>query len=113
MQTTNEYSQALEVLAPFLPIKTVRVSSAQASGRAKQYAYWGTARYQLRAAKDGSGVVNMPLERANSDRRSVRLAESDARSTNRLRLQTIGKLGLSEALAVRDELVSMLCETAL
>lgn len=59
------------------PIKTVRVSSAQARGAAKRYAYWGAVRYELRLTKAGT-LSHVALNRAGSDRRSVRLAEEDA-----------------------------------
>ena len=59
------------------PIGCVRVSSAQARGAAKKYAYWGAARYEIRVNSRG-GLSYYPLERASSDRRSERLAERDA-----------------------------------
>lgn len=59
-------------------IGAVRVSSAQARGRAKRYPYWGAVRYQIRLSRDGRVIV-VPEERASSDRRSEILAWSDAR----------------------------------
>lgn len=58
-------------------IPTVRVSSAQAKGAAKHYAYWGAVRYEIGVNRAGL-PTNRALERASSDRRSRRLAESDA-----------------------------------
>jgi hypothetical protein len=61
------------------PLRATRVSSAQARGAAKRYAYWGAVRYVIALATDGSGrLVSVPRERASSDRRSIRLAEADA-----------------------------------
>jgi hypothetical protein len=58
------------------PIPCVRVSSAQASGRAKGYPYWGAVRYEIRLRKDGV-LTAIATERASSDRRSQRLVERD------------------------------------
>jgi hypothetical protein len=74
-------TSARERLADYVrangPIPTVRVSSAQAKGRAKRYCYWGAVRYAISLARDGS-PKHIPLERASSDRRSRRLAQLDA-----------------------------------
>jgi hypothetical protein len=59
------------------PVPTVRVSSAQAHGRARKYPYWGAVRYQIGLSLDGV-PRHIPLERASSDRRSRRLARYDA-----------------------------------
>lgn len=59
------------------PIPCVRVSSAQASGNAKKYAYWGATRYVIRLRKDGEPTL-AACSRASSDRRSYRLAYRDA-----------------------------------
>lgn len=84
------------------PIPTVRVSSAQARGRAKLYSYWGATRYEIRLTRDGQ-PSNVALERASSDRRSLRLAQRDAseiaRRERRVECQEIGRL--SEAAAAR------------
>lgn len=64
-------------------IPCVRVSSAKARGRAAKYAYWGVAKYRLRRAADGDGVVCAATGRAKSDRRSERLAWQDARDIAR------------------------------
>src|SRR5581483_9689934 len=45
------------------PVRAVRVSSAQARGHAKQYSYWGPARYELRLSRDGY-VIAVAVERA-------------------------------------------------
>lgn len=60
------------------PLRAVRVSSAQAKGAAKGYAYWGAVRYQIRLTADGRGYCCAAIERASSDRRSVKLAVKDA-----------------------------------
>jgi hypothetical protein len=77
------------------PIKTARVSSAQAKGNAKRYSYWGAARYQVRLTADGQ-PTNAACERASSDRRSERLAERDCEELcdreGRIRVQHIGRL---------------------
>lgn len=97
------------------PIPTVRVSSAQASGAAKQYSYWGAARYELRLTRDGR-VVNVALERARSDRRSRRLAERDAseiaQSEGRVAIQTIGSVSNDECGYVLDEISASRPEAA-
>lgn len=65
------------------PIPFVRVSSAQARGNAKNYAYWGAVRYELRLRKSDDEPVLVACERASSDRRSKRLAYEDARDIAR------------------------------
>lgn len=89
------------------PIGTVRVSSAQARGRAKKYSYWGAARYELRLTKKRE-VANLPLEAAGSDRRADWLAYRDAKeiadSENRLMVQTIGRIGDDEAAEILSRL---------
>lgn len=63
------------------PLRAARVSSAQAKGAAKRYAYWGATRYVIGLAaprgKSACGLVKVARERASSDRRSQRLAERD------------------------------------
>lgn len=87
------------IVAALGSIPTVRVSSAQARGRAGQYPYWGAVRYEVRIGRDGR-PINVPLERASSDRRSKRLAKRDALSTGRMMVGRIGHLTEQEALAV-------------
>jgi len=95
---------ALETLSAILAergsIPTVRVSSAQARGRAKLYSYWGAVRYRLRLARDGA-PIHVACERASSDRRSLRLAHSDASalaaSEGRIECQTLGHLSEQDA----------------
>jgi hypothetical protein len=59
------------------PLGVVRVSSAKARGKAKNYPYWGTAIYSIRV--DREGHLTCAVESgASSDRRSLRLAEEDA-----------------------------------
>ena len=99
---------SLELLVTYLQaagsIRTARVSSAQARGNAKNYAYWGAVRYEVRLDCDGR-PVNMPLERASSGRRSYRLAEADCKrlceEEYRTRLDRIGVLCEEDA----DELI--------
>lgn len=59
------------------PILAYRVSSAQARGRAKKFAYWGAAQYEIRVAKNGN-IKAVVVYGASSDRRSFRLAQKDA-----------------------------------
>jgi len=61
------------------PISIYRVSSAQAAGTAKAYPYWGAVRYLVRPGEDGYPVAVAADGPARSDRRSLRLAEQDAR----------------------------------
>lgn len=107
----SDYTMAMEILLPYLPIPTVRVSSAQAHGAAKQYPYWGAVRYQIRSTTDGSAVTNMAEERATSDRRSYRLAELDAKNIaareGRIVIQTIGILTADEARGIADKITGM------
>lgn len=76
------------------PLRAVRVSSAQARGAAKRYAYWGAVRYAIKLSADGQRLICAALERASSDRRSLRLAESDAEalaeSEGRVETQHLG-----------------------
>lgn len=60
------------------PLPAVRVSAAQARGRASLYPYWGAARYEVRLRQADGMPTLVPLERAGSDRRSLRLARADA-----------------------------------
>jgi hypothetical protein len=100
--------RALEILRPYLPIKTVRVSSAQARGRAKQWSYWGVARYQLRETADARAVSNAVVSGASSDRRSRTLAQRDAeavgRREGRVYCSHIGKLSAALAREILEEL---------
>lgn len=79
--TTATMTTAKEQLASYIrahgPVKTIRVSVAQARGAAKRYSYWGASRYQIELTRDGM-PKHVALERARSDRRSHRLAEADA-----------------------------------
>lgn len=92
------------------PIKTVRVSSAMAKGYAKRYRYWGATRYVLRLgkAKNAGVLVNMPTERAASDRRVFRLAMEDANALavaeDRIHLTRIGTLTAIEVEHIYDVL---------
>jgi hypothetical protein len=72
-------------------IPTVRVSSAQAQGRAKRYSYWGTAHYELCVNSKG-WPCNRVVRGARSDRRSYRLACQDANETGKLMCGCIGQL---------------------
>lgn len=100
---------ALEKLTEYVklngPIKSARVSSAQAKGAAKKYAYWGAVRYQIRLTKAGH-LSNVARERASSDRRSENLAHKDcwelAEKENRIILQNIGP--------VNEPLAAYICE---
>lgn len=78
------------------PIPTVRVSSAQASGIAKRYPYWGASRGEIRLRKSDGELTVVPVQRASSDRRSERLAEADADAIadreGRIFVQKIGEL---------------------
>lgn len=97
------------------PIRTVRVSSAQAKGWAKGFPYWDAVRYRLRLDRKGR-PVNVPLERAASIRRSYALAEEDALELadkeGRVRLQRIGRLDEHECLSVLIEIDSPEVEEA-
>lgn len=74
-------TSALTILTQYLathgPIGLVRVSSAQAKGAAKRYAYWGAVRYMLHLTADGVPTF-APEERASSDRRTIEGAQKDA-----------------------------------
>lgn len=102
--TSDERMACVTVLASLIEahgsIGAVRCSSAQARGRAKDYAYWGAARYEVRLGVDGYPTC-VAQERASSDRRSQGLAEQDAdeiaTAEGRYRTQTIGKIGEDEA----------------
>lgn len=59
------------------PVQLVRVSSAQARGRAKSYSYFGCARYEVAIGARGT-LTCRPLSRASSERRSYDLAVRDA-----------------------------------
>lgn len=84
----------LSLLRNKLPIQCVRVSSAKARGLAKKYRYWGAVRYEIRLTR--SGISAVPCGRANSDRRSYRLAQQDAEDIagqeNRIVIPWLGPL---------------------
>jgi hypothetical protein len=88
--------EALEILRRVGPLRAVRVSSAQARGYAKQFAYWGAVRYRVQWSAKHNWPVAVPVERASSDRRARHLAEQDAYELadreNRFILRSIGKL---------------------
>jgi hypothetical protein len=81
------------------PISNVRVSSAQARGKAKGYAYWGVAGYELKILASG-WVGNVATSRAQSSRRSLRLAQIDAENTGLPQFGFIGRLSEQQAEAV-------------
>lgn len=72
-------------------IQVARVSSAQAMGRAKRYAYWGVAIYEIAVGRANHLHLRC-VSGASSDRRSVRLAEQDAEATG---LPVVSGLSLS------------------
>lgn len=88
-------------------IRSARVSSAQARGAAKGYAYWGAVRYVIRLDRNGH-PVNVARERASSDRRSYRLAERDCAEMcdreSRIECYRIGKLSWADADAILRQL---------
>lgn len=104
---TENLNKLTEVLKVRGMIKTARVSSAQARGAAKRYAYWGAVRYQLRLGKDGM-PVNVARERATSDRRSLRLAQEDlermCEAEGRIEVDRIGHLSDRDAERVLKQL---------
>jgi hypothetical protein len=89
------------------PIKTARVSSAQAKGAAKKYCYWGAVRYEIRLTAAGL-PSNIALERASSDRRSQRLAAEDCESLcereDRIECPAIGRITEFSARAILSDL---------
>jgi hypothetical protein len=97
-------AQVYQYIRAHGPIETTRVSSAQAHGRAKQYAYWGVATYQIRLNSAGMPTHAM-REGARSDRRSERLAHLDAidyaRRTGRTHVQWLAIGQISERNAAR------------
>lgn len=94
----------ISVIEKFGPIKTARVSSAQAKGAAKTYSYYGAVRYQVYLNRRGV-LSNRALERASSDRRSYRLAEQDCEALGRIRLQTIGELSEQDCHTILKSIV--------
>jgi hypothetical protein len=103
----DEYSQALEILAPFLPVRYIRVSSAKGKGKANQYPYWGVARYQIR--RTAHAAISYCTLGARSERRSTRLAHKDAQriADAEGRILWQGRAGRIDTAAAR-ELVSLL-----
>lgn len=90
------------------PVKAVRVSSACASGRAKQYAYWGVARYEIRLTNNGM-PASFCTSRAPSARRSKRLAQEDARLISDMeRRVIISRIGTLDEYECENVLVQML-----
>jgi hypothetical protein len=102
---TNTRIQYDLFLYPYLQnniIPAIRISSAQAKGRAKQYAYWGIARYEIGWSKKHNLPVSRCVGRARSDRRSIRKAEQDAdeiiEASNCLLIASIGVLSTTEVI---------------
>jgi mRNA-degrading endonuclease toxin of MazEF toxin-antitoxin module len=101
-------SSALQILSSIVatqgPIATVRVSSAQARGAAKRYAYWGAARGEIRARKADGALTCLSIERASSDRRAKHLAADDAdriaELEDRIHYGKIGQLDENNAVQV-------------
>lgn len=85
-----------------LPV--IRVSSAQARGRAKQYAYWGLAEYHVITGYRGLRMCC--VSRASSDRRSYTLCEQDAEQTGLPRIQALGYLTDADCVTLTDALRS-------
>ena len=81
--TRSSFASATEQLTAYIrehgPVPAVRVSTAAARGRARNYRYWGAARYEVRLHSRTRKPTLVPQERATSDRRSPRLAELDAK----------------------------------
>jgi hypothetical protein len=104
MNTTQITEAALTTLTEYLKehgtVKTVRVSSAQARGFAKNFSYWGAVRYEIRINRNGR-PSNVALERARSRRRSLDLAFDDAAELaereGRIYLERIGPLTEQDA----------------
>lgn len=108
MTTPRDIDSAIERLARYIRhhghVRTARVSSAQASGAAKSYSYWGVARYHITTgARDGL-PINVPVERAASDRRAWHLAYDDllavCEAEHRIECQRIGHLSERDAAAI-------------
>lgn len=103
---------AIERLARYLrhhgQVRTARVSSAKARGAAKQYAYYGAARYMLTVAERDGLPINIPIEAARSDRRAYRLALADMDSLcyfeRRIPCFAIGHLTEAEAAIALERL---------
>lgn len=91
------------------PVGTARVSSAQARGAAKRYAYWGAVRYEIRLTRAGR-PANFAIGRASSDRRSVAGAERDADAIcgreGRIRCDVIGEIDEDNAAVVLRRLAA-------
>jgi hypothetical protein len=85
------------------PIPAVRVSSARAREAANRYPYWGAALYVVRLDRYGQPSAHC-IRAASSDRRSHRLAVSDAIATGRVRIQCIGRLSPAECAAVLSQI---------
>lgn len=95
---------ALDALAEIIraagPIRTARVSSAQARGAAKRYCYWDAVRYEIRLRADGR-PSNIASERAASATRSEakaeRMLDALCEREDRIHLHSIGPLSESDA----------------
>lgn len=92
-------------------IPAVRVSSAKARGAAKQYPYWGAARYIITLDRDGLPTCRA-TECASSDRRVRQMADLDAaemaKNEGRVRTQAIGRLSDAEAADVLAQIEAAL-----
>lgn len=98
----QELAEALRVLEKAPCLKAVRVSSAKARGHAKNYAYWGAARYRIQWSDRRKWPCAVPVSGAGSDRRSLRLAYQDALELaareRRFLVSSIGALSQDEVI---------------
>lgn len=103
--TTN--IEALKtILAERGEIPTIRISKARCG--ACEWQYWDYVRYSIRPSKCDGRPVNVALEAASRNRRSLRLASRDgdevAEAEGRIWLSTIGTLTEEDAGRVLDQL---------
>jgi hypothetical protein len=92
------------------PIPAARVSSARARGRAANYAYWGTADYEIRLRKSDGAPIAVATSAAPSRRRSWHLAGEDCREyckkTGKVEIITIGEVNEQTARAILRHLLA-------
>ena len=86
----------LKTILKIQKIEAVRVSSAKASGAAKQFPYWGVADYIIKLRKKDGEIISKSISAAPSSRRVYRLAVRDAKDTGKVIIDSIGRLSDEE-----------------
>lgn len=93
---TNPQKILSDLLKISGPIPVIKVSSAKAKGRAKQYSYWGIAEYEIcNRKKDGIPIAKAVCAAPSQFRSKIkayRIAEEKSKETKKLLINYSGEL---------------------